>query len=64
MTFSSPPIITLLCCVIRGVVGNYVFDVDFPLEENPRIQGLVEYYKLSLSSQFFNFPLKVCQSST
>jgi hypothetical protein len=58
-----PPPITLLCCVYRGVVGKYVFDFEFPQGQTLESKGCLNTTSLSLLSQFFDFPLKVCQSS-
>jgi hypothetical protein len=38
---SQPPVITLPCFSIQGVVGKYLFYVEFPSWANPRFQGLV-----------------------
>jgi hypothetical protein len=62
--FLQPPPITLLCCVSRGVVGRYVFCIEFPLGQTLESKGWLNTSRMSLSSQFFNFPLRVCQSST
>jgi hypothetical protein len=59
----QPPPITLLCCVSRGVVGKYVFDFEFPLGQTLESKGWLNTTSLSLLSQFFDFPLKVFQSS-
>jgi hypothetical protein len=57
----QPPIITLPRFSIKGVVGKYLFYVEFP-------PGKILDSKGSLgnasSNKFFNFPLIVCQSST
>jgi hypothetical protein len=37
--FHWPPLITLLCCVSRGVVGKYVFDFEFPLGQTLESKG-------------------------
>jgi hypothetical protein len=62
--FLQPPMITLLCCVSRGVVGRYVFCIEFPLGKTLESKGWLNTSRISLSSQLFNFPLGVCQSST
>jgi hypothetical protein len=62
--FLQPPLITLPCCVIKGVVGNYIFCIEFPLRQTLESKGWLNTSRVSLSSQFFNFPLRVCQSST
>jgi hypothetical protein len=61
--FPQPPPITLPCCVSRGVVGKYVFDFEFPLGQTLESKGWLNITSLSLSYQFFNFPLRICQSS-
>jgi hypothetical protein len=62
--FLQPPLITLLCCVSRGVVGRYVFCIEFPLGQTIESKGWLNTSRISLSSQLFNFPLRVFQSST
>jgi hypothetical protein len=37
----QPPVITLPGFSIKGVVGKYLFYVEFPFWANPRLQGLV-----------------------
>jgi hypothetical protein len=37
----QPPVITLPCFSIKGVVGKYIFHVEFPPAADPRLQGLV-----------------------
>jgi hypothetical protein len=61
--FLQPPIITLPCCFIKGMVGNYIFCIEFPLKQTRGSKGWLKTTDLSLSSQFFNFPLRICQSS-
>jgi hypothetical protein len=61
--FLQPPLITLPCCFIKGVVGNYIFYIEFPLKQTLESKGWLKTTSSSLSSQFFNFPLRVCQSS-
>jgi hypothetical protein len=34
-SFLQPPLITLPCCVFKGVVGKYFFCVEFPLRQTP-----------------------------
>jgi hypothetical protein len=62
--FLQPPPITLLCCVSRGVVGRYVFCIELPLGRTLESKGWLNTSRISLSSLLFNFPLRVCQSST
>jgi len=56
--FPQPPPITLLCCVSRGVFGEYFFDVEIPLGKTIESKGWLNTKSLSLSSQCFNFPLR------
>jgi hypothetical protein len=58
--FLQPPPITLLCCVIKGVVGKFVFCIDFPLRQALEFKGRLNTSIKSLSSQPFNLPLRVC----
>jgi hypothetical protein len=58
--FPQPPLIALSCCVIKGVIGNYI---EFPLKQTRESKGWLKTTELSLSSQCFNLPLGVCQSS-
>jgi hypothetical protein len=57
----QPPIITLPCFSIRGVVGKYLFYVEFPPRQTLNSKG---WLGTESSNQFFNFPLIVFQSST
>ena len=59
-----PPLITLPCFSIKGVVGMYLFYVEFPPRKTLDSKGCLGNTSLSQLSQFFNFPLIVCQSST
>jgi hypothetical protein len=59
----QPPVITLPCFSIKGVVGKYIFYVEFPLRQTLDSKGWLGTASLSQLSQFFNFPLIVCQSS-
>jgi hypothetical protein len=59
----QPPVITLPCFSIKGVVGKYIFYVEFPLRQTIDSKGWLGTASLSQLSQFFNFPLIVCQSS-
>jgi hypothetical protein len=62
-SFLQPHPITLLCCVSRGVVGNYIFCIEFPLKQTLESEGWLSTSRVSLSSQFLDFALRVCQSS-
>jgi hypothetical protein len=59
----QPPVITLPCLSIKGVVGKYIFYVELPLRQTLDSKGRLDTASLSQLSQFFNFPLVVCQSS-
>jgi hypothetical protein len=63
-SFLQPPPITLPCCVIEGVVGKFVFCIDFPLRQALEFKGRLNTSRKSFSSQPFNLPLRVCQSSS
>ena len=45
------------------MVGNYIFCIEFSLKQTRGSKGCLKTTDLSLSSQFFNFPLRICQSS-
>jgi hypothetical protein len=49
--FLQPPLITLPCCIIKGVVGNYIFCIEFPLKQTQESKGWLKTTSLSLSSQ-------------
>jgi hypothetical protein len=57
----QPPVITLPCFSIKGVVGKYLFHVEFPPGQTLDSKGWLDN---TISNQFFNFPLIICQSST
>jgi hypothetical protein len=61
--FLQLPVITLPCFSIKGVVGKYIFNVELPLKKTLDSKGRLDTASLSKLSQFFNFPLVVCQSS-
>jgi hypothetical protein len=61
--FPQLPLITLPCCIIKGIVGKYTFYIEFPLKQTLESKGWLKTTEFSLSSHFFNFPLRVCQSS-
>jgi hypothetical protein len=56
----QPPIVTLPCLSIKGVLGKYIFNVESPFK-----QTLISKVWLGIACliQFFNFPFLVCQSS-
>jgi hypothetical protein len=55
----QPPVITLPCFSIKGVVGKYLFHVEFPPGQTLDSKG---WLGNASSNQFFNLPLIVCQS--
>jgi hypothetical protein len=57
----QPPVITLPCFSIKGVVGKYLFYVEFPPGQTLDFKG---WLGNAISNQFFNLPLIICQSST
>jgi hypothetical protein len=61
--FIQPPLITLHCCIIKGVVGNYTFFIEFPLKQTRESKDWLKTTYFSLSSHCFNFPLRVFQLS-
>jgi hypothetical protein len=58
---SQPPVISLPCFSIQGVVGKYLFRVEFPPGQNLDFKG---WLGNTISNQFFNLLLMICQSST
>jgi hypothetical protein len=56
----QPPVVTLPCFSIKGVVGKYLFYVEFPPGQTLDFKGQLGYASFI---HFFNFPLIVCQSS-
>jgi hypothetical protein len=58
---SQPPVISLPCFSIQGVVGKYLFRVEFPPGQTLDFKG---WLGNAISNQFFNLPLMMCQSST
>jgi hypothetical protein len=57
----QPPVITLPCFSIKGVVGKYLFHVEFPPWQTLDFNG---WLGNTSSSWFLNFPLMIFQSST
>jgi hypothetical protein len=57
----QPPFATLPCLSIKGVLGKYIFNVEFPFRQTLSSKG---WLNTVCFSQFFNFPLIVFQSST
>jgi hypothetical protein len=57
----QPPVITLPGFSIKGVVGNYLFHVEFPSGQTLDSKG---WLGNAISDQFFNLLLIICQSST
>jgi hypothetical protein len=57
----QPPVITLPGFSIKGVVGKYLFHVEFPSGQTLDSKG---WLGNAISNQFFNFLLIICQSST
>jgi hypothetical protein len=62
--FPQPPLITLLCCVSRGVVEESVFYDEFHPGQTLEFKDWLNTTSLSLSYKRFNFPLRVCWSFT
>jgi hypothetical protein len=58
---SQPPVITLPCFSIQGVVGKYLCCVEFPPGQTLDFKG---WLGNAISNQFFNLLLIMCQSST
>jgi hypothetical protein len=57
--FLQPPLITLPCCIIKGVVGKYIFCIEFPLKKSLESKGWLKTTSSSMSFMCFNFPLRV-----
>jgi len=55
--------ITLPRCFIKGIVGKCVFYIEFPLKKTLEYRGWSKTMSSGLSSQCFNLPLRVGQSS-
>jgi hypothetical protein len=58
---SQPPVISLPCFSIQGVVGKYLFRVEFPPGQTLDFKG---WLGNTISNRFFNLLLIICQSST
>jgi hypothetical protein len=56
----QPPVVTLPHLSIKGVLGKYIFNVEFPFRQTLNSKG---WLGTVCFSQFFNFPFLVCQSS-
>jgi hypothetical protein len=56
----QPPVITLPCFSSKGVVGKYLFNVEFPFRQTLNSKG---WLGTVCFSQFFNFHFLVYQSS-
>jgi hypothetical protein len=57
----QPPAITLPYFSIKGVVGSYLFYVEFPSGQTLDSKG---WLGNAIADQFFNLHLMICQSST
>jgi hypothetical protein len=57
----QPPIITLPCFSIQGVVGKYLFRAEFPPGQTLDFKG---WLGNAIVDQFFNLLLMICQPST
>jgi hypothetical protein len=62
--FLQPPLITLPCRIIKGAVGRYIFCIESPLKQTLESKGWLKTISSSLSSQCFNFPLRIFQPPT
>jgi hypothetical protein len=57
-----PPAITLPCCVIKGVVGKYVFCIKFPLMQTLKFKARLNTSRRNMKPQSFNLRLRTSQS--
>jgi hypothetical protein len=57
----QPPVITLPCFSIQGLVGKYLFRAEFPPGQTLDFKG---WLGNTISNQFFNLLLMMCQSPT
>jgi hypothetical protein len=58
---SQPPVISLPCFSIQGVVGKYLFRVEFPPGQTLDFKG---WLGNAIVNHFFNLLLMICQPST
>jgi hypothetical protein len=58
---SQPPVFTLPCFSIQGVVGKHLFCVEFPSGQTLDLKGRLGS---TISNQCFNLLLMICQPST
>jgi hypothetical protein len=58
---SQPPVVSLPCFSIQGVVGKYLFRIEFPPRQTLDFKGWLDN---TISNQFFNLLLMICQPST
>jgi hypothetical protein len=58
---SQPPVISLPGFSIQGVIGEYLFRVEFPPGQTLDFKG---WLGNTISNQFFNLLLMICQPST
>jgi hypothetical protein len=58
---SQPPVIALPCFSIQGIVGKYLFRVEFPPGKTLDLKG---WLGNAISNQFFNLLLIMCKSFT
>jgi hypothetical protein len=58
---SRPPVITSTCFSIQGVVGKYLFRVEFPFRQTLDSKG---WLGNAIVDHFFNLLLMICQPST
>jgi hypothetical protein len=58
---SQPPVITSPCFSIQGVVGKYLFRVEFPPGQTLDLKG---WLGSAIADHFFNLLLMICQPST
>jgi hypothetical protein len=58
---SQPPVITSPCFSIQGVVGKYLFRVEFPPGQTLDPKG---WLGSAIANHFFNLLLMICQPST
>jgi hypothetical protein len=58
---SQPPVISLPCFSIQGIVGKYLFHVEFPFRQTLDSKG---WLGNTIVDHFFNLLLMICQPST